>query len=570
MKNFVSNWIVCMLCLLANNAWADSVLNSYFCDFEDTQEVQNWVLNAGNKGISSPNKWYVGTAGSYDFLSSKGLYIATSADTTICSYNTTNNGFIVAYRSMTLTAGTYRLQLDWMFGGNANEAVYVAWIPNRATNSNYGPSVTLPSWITSDYISLSRSSSWQTLTTQFTTDGSLGKLVIVFYYQKGNPTLPAPKIDNIEIQSVDTLCQMPINISLDSSFTTLTWTGDNTGTYDVIIRNTNIDSTYTITNIQDTFCIFPTLLEEGGYDFYVRHSCDSDAHSSWNKYRQFIWYKGQRDIDLFDLTPDNSGAARCYWTGPNDTWTSSYDNYTMHLYDHAGQIDYGYDDFLSLHTIHYVKGETDRNTDDFLPTIPEGEIASIRINGYDWMDNDINHNGKYAACIEYDLPILQNLNERIEIKYACVMYDASHYDEDSQRFRIEILQNGMLVTQNMFVEQKPSLYDSLYWHRIQRTQHYSTIWTDWQSVQFNLQEYIGQTLTLRIYATECSLANGNHYGYAYFTIKSVETSDESYTKTISPVQTKATKSDIPYNILGQPVDDTYRGIVIRNGKKVLQ
>ena len=29
-------------------------------------------------------------------------------------------------------------------------------------------------------------------------------------------------------------------------------------------------------------------------------------------------------------------------------------------------------------------------------------------------------------------------------------------------------------------------------------------------------------------------------------------------------------SDALYNILGQPVDDTYHGIVIRNGKKMLQ
>ena len=41
---------------------------------------------------------------------------------------------------------------------------------------------------------------------------------------------------------------------------------------------------------------------------------------------------------------------------------------------------------------------------------------------------------------------------------------------------------------------------------------------------------------------------------------------DAISEILSPVST----SDIPYNILGQPVDDTYHGIVIRNGKKMLQ
>ena len=41
---------------------------------------------------------------------------------------------------------------------------------------------------------------------------------------------------------------------------------------------------------------------------------------------------------------------------------------------------------------------------------------------------------------------------------------------------------------------------------------------------------------------------------------------DAISEILSPVSTSTT----PYNILGQPVDDTYHGIVIRNGQKVLQ
>ena len=37
-------------------------LTSYSCDFENAQELRNWVLNSGNKGNTSVNKWYCGAA----------------------------------------------------------------------------------------------------------------------------------------------------------------------------------------------------------------------------------------------------------------------------------------------------------------------------------------------------------------------------------------------------------------------------------------------------------------------------------------------------------------------------
>lgn len=48
-------------------------------------------------------------------------------------------------------------------------------------------------------------------------------------------------------------------------------------------------------------------------------------------------------------------------------------------YKAVGVVDKGYDNIESRHTIHYVKGETDPRTENKLKTIPDGEIASVRL-----------------------------------------------------------------------------------------------------------------------------------------------------------------------------------------------
>ena len=45
-------------------AYCQDSIFTYQCEFEDPVEREKWVLNAGNQGEKSVNKWYFGRPGS--------------------------------------------------------------------------------------------------------------------------------------------------------------------------------------------------------------------------------------------------------------------------------------------------------------------------------------------------------------------------------------------------------------------------------------------------------------------------------------------------------------------------
>ena len=58
--------------------------------------------------------------------------------------------------------------------------------------------------------------------------------------------------------------------------------------------------------------------------------------------------------------------------------------------------------------------------------------------------------------------------------------------------------------------------------------------------------------------------------YTYDGTRSVYVMPAATTVGITDVKNDVVKSTGRYNILGQPVDENYRGIVIENGKKVVK
>ena len=57
----------------------------------------------------------------------------------------------------------------------------------------------------------------------------------------------------------------------------------------------------------------------------------------------------------------------------------------------------GYDNENSLHTIQYIPGDTDPRTGGQLKTIPDDEIASVRLGGL-WDKTSYVHAGAFLAC----------------------------------------------------------------------------------------------------------------------------------------------------------------------------
>lgn len=495
--------VLFFVALMVAQALSAQQMTYYSCDFEDPQEMQNWVINAGSRGQSSTNKWYVGAAGSFGINSTKGMYISTAADTTVCRHDASKSGYIVAYRPMTLEAGTYHVVFDWIGTGNTADSLYVFWVPAaQNTNSNYSTSSPIgkPAWVPEDAVHVSGGSFWQSAYGDFTTDGSAGKLVALFYYADGANRMPSFAMDDIVIfqGAYDTPSDVQYNIN---NFI-LTWSGASQATYDVFaIRQQTLEMT-AYTNVIGNSCLL-TELSEGYYRFYVRQTYDSVRHSPWYIADKLIWFKGVRCIDYLDLTTDNSGAAKCYWTKlPNTSQTTL-----------TGQVDYGCQNNRSLHTVHYDPSETDIVTGNQLRTVPEGEIASVRVGGR-WGGDVRSYNE--VVEIEYPYTVLPEKSNMLEVKYACVLDNPYHLQMESPEFKLEILRQDGSVIPCPRLDYYSGYGETLNWHQTQFENDH-VLWSDWQSVNVNLNNYIGETLTIRISTRPCQLG-GLHFGYAYFTI----------------------------------------------------
>lgn len=497
-----------LLLLFSATAFAQSV-TSYRCDFEDRQENLQWSLNVGTRAPQCENKWYIGAAGSFGANSTKGLYISSGLeqDTVQSIYTCVNWNYIIATRTINLAAGTYTLMFDWIGQGQNDDVLYVAWIDDATTNtnSNYNTKqkLTAPTWMPASAAMVRGGATWQSYSTTITSTGKTGKLVIMFLNTRGTAITPSFALDNIEIMSCN--LASPTDIRYDGDSKSISWKGTSS-IYDVMVYNFHTKSTSYYPDVNGKSMVLSDLTEEGMYYFYVRSSDGAGCHSTWTFTNKFVWIKGARCIDFLDLTPDNSGAAKCYYTDQCDYGGSGYNN----LYEHSGQVDRGYDNPQSRHTIHYMIGETDARTENKLKTIPDGEIASVRVNGF-W-----DTAGDHASTIEYDYQVQAGVSDLLILQYAVVLQNPAHDEDEQPRFKLEVLHNGQVIDQCAQCDLKAGFGDAAAWHHVNQGTYDQVDWCDWQSITISLRNYIGATLKLRLTAYDCTLSG--HYGYAYFTL----------------------------------------------------
>ena len=494
--------VFCALCVA--QAQNDSII-TYQCDFEDPSEHGNWTLNAGNQGATCANKWYFGRPGSNG--GDYGLFV--SKDGSSNNYEATDV-IVSSFRTFeNLKAGVYEFSFDWRAGGWQDsisdiDGLYVCWVPaSVSTNSLKGQQSDVPKYVKDYALNFGRSSAklshsdWNTIVGTLTSDGTPHKLVFVWRNGKNGAYPPAACVDNILIMP-EGYCYKPYNLSLEVNDldATFSWSGENEA-YDVRCYNSRTGRWKEYQNVQDTFVVVEGV-EEGMCTYYVRARCEGIS-GTWVSLSQFVYYPGSRCIDFLSLSENN-----CY-TGLNPANT---DGSGQNVGFTPSLVDKGYLSDESRHTVHYDLNETDPNTGGGLHTVPEGEIASVRLG------NSLD--GGEAERIEYKYTVDASTSAVLILKYAAVLEDPEHNEVWQPKFELEVLKNGRPISDKGCGEAKFTAGKGMQegkdgWHRFA-----TGWWKEWTTISINLREHHGEEVVVRLTTYDC--AEKGHFGYAYFTL----------------------------------------------------
>lgn len=494
------SFLVLLLMLLSHVPLMSQI--SYFCDFEDDTELQNWTFNAGNRGEKATNKWYVGSA--INNGGKRSLYISSDGGAT-ATYQAAATT-ITSYRTFTLPKGDYEISFDWQAFGYSKcdatdtitDALYFLWMPDSVKSNSQTSNSILPAYVGNYAVKFNGSSrlsghTWNTVSGTISSDGVTPyKMVFVWNNNSRYSFPPGASVDNISIVPKG-VCEKPSDIEielLEDEKIKIKWSGD-ADAYDIRCKSTTDTKWQEYVDYQGNEIIVSDI-GEGVCDVFIRSKCGR-VSSVWASHSQFVYYPGTRCVDYMNLTPGN-----CFF-GVVGSPTSS-----------RGVVDNGYLAMSSRHTIHYNRAEVDPRTNGSLPTVPDGEIASVRLGNW--------NAGGQAEAIQYDYLVDTAENAILLLKYAVVLQDPGHDEEEQPRFTLQILDNGFQLDDDGCAEADFSagfVSESDGWHEV-GTSSNKVEWKDWTTVGINLKEYHNKNLTIKLVTYDCKLSG--HYGYAYFTL----------------------------------------------------
>ena len=138
-----------------------------------------------------------------------------------------------------------------------------------------------------------------------------------------------------------------------------------------------------------------------------------------------------------------------------------------------------------------------------LSVVPPGETSSIRLG------ND--NTGSEAESITFEYTVDPE-NTILLLKYAAVMEDPNHSAYEQPRLRLEVFD-----MQNNAIDPACSSFDfvanaSLGWNSV-NIGYGTVLWKDWTNIGVDLEQYIGETIKIRLTTYDCN--QSGHYGYAY-------------------------------------------------------
>ena len=490
-------------------AQSSVVASSYFCDFEDAVENDKWELSVGRMAEKCANKWYIGKPGSAN-NGENGLFV--SCDNGQTSDYTNKAVTVIAYRELTLAAGDYELSFDWKAGGaDANDGLYVCLAPKSDSDVRLASTTSsiLENWVKirpngyaldfgSDNICLNQRY-WNTVTDSVNISAN-ESYYLIFIWRNGllTPYSSGACIDNIKITPKGA-CNKPTNFMVNPKGTDvlLSWAGD-ADSYDVQIYDCETETWSEYKDIKEKYLELKGL-SEGMKSFFVRSVCDT-LHSAWTSRDKFFYHSTSVScVDFLNLTSQN-----CY--------TNTFNNRDKAR--KPGVVDDGSLSVDSHHTIHWDKNERDPRTGNGLKTVPDGELASVRIGGA--------KAGKEIEEIEYNL-LVDTSSAVLLLNYAVVLeyHEIQTEDHRNARFTLEIRDRGKPLDVNGcgeadFTAGKITSGEDG-WHIFAPGDQIPVQWKDWTIVAIDLRQYIGRSLTIKVSTEDCT--SGGHWGYAYFTLK---------------------------------------------------
>ena len=502
-------WIAGLL--MALPAYSQLINVPYMCGFEDSVEVSNWVLNYGADGPNCKEQWVVGNGARSE--GRNGLYI--SNDGYSAAYGV-NSNIVVAYREFSVSEHIpYDISFDWRSMGKLGESdLYVLLLreSDPVPESNSASGVATNVIQARSLARLNGSSRWQNHELRqgggMVPGISLGtgeKYKLAFVWVNNNrDSVNIGKagacIDNIQI--VPTGCLKPSNLQVDATCdtTVITWSGSS-AEYEVEYKSMS-GLTWNKLGVQTAKRYEMYGLSEGAYAFRVRGIChgtdewgdvvtDTSAYVTANAVTVFC--PEEHCINYVAL--DDPAVVTPYIGSAGSPFGSSV------------LVDNGPDDMLSRHTVNWIPDEYDPRTKGHLLTIPEGEVASVRLGNW---DNGAEGEGLvYPYVVDPDMSLLL-------LKYAVVLQDPNHDKESQPGFLLEITdQYGEAIDPTCGRAEFYADADAEGWHSIGTTGNQIT-WKDWTTVGLDLTPYVGQTLYIRLSTWDCTMSA--HYGYAYFTL----------------------------------------------------
>lgn len=290
-------------------------------------------------------------------------------------------------------------------------------------------------------------------------------------------------------------CPKASNLSISSILANeamIVWDADTSATGWIVMYSSSNGSVTDRIIVDTNFVLLTNLLPVRPYEVIVHSLCDGMSYKCSNRI-SFMTAPSAID-NCLSFTDFNS---------PN--FSSSLGSFSNPFQSH-GLVDYGYQSSSSRHTIHYDTSEVDLRTGGVLQTIPLGEEASIRLGN--WLS------GAEAESCTYMYYVDTNDYDMFLLKYAVVLEDPNHLQEQQPRFTLEILDSNFALVSNQCGYTNFYASGDLDWNSVSGT---NIIWKDWTSLGIDISKYHNQNIYIRFTTYDCD--EGGHFGYAYYNIK---------------------------------------------------
>lgn len=530
----------------------------YSYSFEDTETTENgeWVMDVADVPGEEYDVWHRGSATFSD--GQKSLYI--SHDGGVNPFYGRQKGIVVAYRRISMRQGTYILTFDWKNNAAGNSGMYVCLLPDGTPPSSVWGTSLEPQWLKTYPQQIQTASGttkclkgareWENATMNMPIGYDMTVYLAFVWKNDGDSIYPplAACVDNIQITSAD--CTPPSNLKVDARCDTVdvSWSGTSEK-YTLEYRQNGTSKWSRVNNIYNATTYRIEGIEEGIYDFRVRGICNDTVESAWaTRTGELVFCADNHCINYVDL--ENNPDITCWvgTAGKEDSWSKT------------APIDFGPDQIESRHAVCWARNQYDPRTNYALPTIPDGEFASIRLGNWD--------NNSQADRIDFEYHVDSTAMVLI-LKYAIVFEDPQgHSETQKPYFSMSILdEDGYPIDADCgsasFYADATRAEDG--WHTEYDIPGSSEpiSWKEWTTIGVNMTPYAGEDIVIRLETQDCTL--GAHYGYAYFTLGCASGTIESVSCGAEPTMDIKAPDGFDYvwfTTFGAdsvPVDTLYKG-----------